>query len=52
MLRTFQDLFPDELVNPELSSLEAMGLDSTLLPPAAHGSQAAASSFTPGDSQA
>lgn len=49
MLKTFQDLFPDELLNPELSSLDAFGLDSTLLPPAA---QAPASSFTPGDSQA
>lgn len=52
MLKTFQDLFPDELLNPELSSLDAFGLDFTLLPPAAHGSQAAASSFTPGGSQA
>ena len=50
MLKTFDDLFPDELLNPELSSLEF--LDSTLLPPAAHSSQAAANTSTPGNSQA
>lgn len=52
MLKTFQDLFPDELLNPELSSLDAFCLDSTLLPPAGHNSQAAAASaFTPGNSR-
>lgn len=51
MLKTFQDLFPDELLNPELSSLDPFCLDSTLLPPAAQHSQAAASTFTKGNTQ-
>ena len=44
MLKTFQDLFPDELLNPEL---DAFCLDSTLLPP-----EAAARALTPGNMQA
>lgn len=52
MLKTFDDLFPDELLNPELSSLDAFCLDSTLPPPAAHSSQAAVKTSTPGSSHA
>ena len=45
LLKSLQDLVPDELVNAELSSLDAFCLDSTLLPSASHTVSPAAATF-------
>lgn len=46
MLKTIQELLPDDLMNAELSSLDAFCLDSMPLPPASCNMQAPAATFT------
>ena len=49
LLKSLQDLLPDELVNAELSDMDAFCLDSALLDAAAPAQQGPASNFRPGN---
>lgn len=51
LLKSLQDLVPDDVMDAELSGLDDFCLDPALLPPETHNMPAAASTFRPGNTR-